>query len=152
MRLDLNASCVQNGPTCFQNTLYFLLPIMIKGGKSTTMWTQTFLDLGASVCFIDKGLVRQHNLTLVKKVTLVIIEVINGWSLSLGPIMHETKVLMVIIGSHNSKVIFNVISSPIIPIIIGLSWLVLHNLGMDYETMSLHFELINETTPKYKLF
>ncbi len=84
--------------------------------------------------------------------TPVVIEMIDGWNLFLGPIMHETKVLMVIIGSHSNKVIFNVISSPIIPIIIGLSWLVLHNPGMDYETMSFHFELINETTPKYKLF
>jgi hypothetical protein len=31
------------------------LPIMIKGGKSTTVWTQTFFDLGASTCFINKN-------------------------------------------------------------------------------------------------
>jgi hypothetical protein len=55
------------------------------------------------------------------------VEVIDGRSLSLGPITHETKPLHVTIGSHNGKVIFNVISFLRNPIIIGLFWLVLHN-------------------------
>jgi hypothetical protein len=42
-------------------------------------------------------------------------------------IPHEPKILMVTIGSHSSKVIFNVISSSTNPIIIGLSWFILHN-------------------------
>ncbi len=109
---------------------FFLLPIMIKGDKSTTMQTQALLDSWAYACFIDKELVRQHNLELVEKVTPVAVEVIDGWNLSSRPIMHETKALIVTIGSHNSKVVFNVISSPTNPIIIGLSWLILHNLWM----------------------
>jgi len=40
MRLDLSASCTQNGPTLSPlPTPCFLLPIMIKGGKPTTMRT-----------------------------------------------------------------------------------------------------------------
>jgi hypothetical protein len=58
MRVDFNASCVQNGPTLFSKpTPYFLMPIMIKGGKSMTVRTQTLLDSRAFACFIDKGLV-----------------------------------------------------------------------------------------------
>jgi hypothetical protein len=68
---------------------------------------------------------------LVKKATLVAVEVINGWNLSLGLVMHETKVLTVTIGSHNNKVVFNVTSSLTNPIIIGLSWLILHNPQVD---------------------
>jgi len=79
MKLDLNASCVQNNPTLFSKlTPYFLLPITIKGGKSMTMQTQTLLDLRASTCFIDKELVSQHNLALVEKLTLVGVKVIDG--------------------------------------------------------------------------
>jgi hypothetical protein len=45
--------------------------------------TQTLLDSRASACFINKELVWQHNLALVEKVTLVVVEVINGRNLSL---------------------------------------------------------------------
>jgi hypothetical protein len=100
----------------------------------------TFIDFGASTCFMDKELVRQYNLVLVKKNIPMSIEVINGQSFSSGLVTHETKPLDVTIDSHTSKVIFNVISSPINLVIIGLSWLVLHNLRMDWHTWSLHFE------------
>jgi hypothetical protein len=51
----------------------------------------------------------------------VSIEVIDGQSLSSGLVTHETKSLDVIIGSHTSKVVFDVISSPKNHFIIGLS-------------------------------
>jgi hypothetical protein len=45
--------------------------------------------------------------------------------------MHETKVLKVTIGLHTNGIFFNVISSLIDLIIIGLFWLTLHNPQMD---------------------
>jgi hypothetical protein len=111
--------------------LVFLLPIMIKGGKSMIVRTQTLFDSSASACFIDKELVQQHNLVLVEKATPVVVKVIDGWNLSLGSITHETKVLTITIGSHNSKVVFDVISPSTNLIIIGLSWLILHNPQVD---------------------
>jgi hypothetical protein len=50
------------------------------------------------------------------------------------------------------KIIFNVISSLTNLIIIGLSWLILHNLKVDWKTTNLHFESINKTTLKYEAF
>ncbi len=82
----------------------------------------------------------------------MVVEVTDGWNLSSGSITHETKALTVTIGLHNSKVVFNVISSPTNLIIIGLSWLILHNPQVDWKMKSLHFESINETTPKYNAF
>jgi hypothetical protein len=70
----------------------------------------------------------------------MLVEVIDGLSLSSRPIRHETKPLDVTIGFHTSKVVLNVISSPKNLIIIGLSWLVLHNAQMDYHKRSFHFE------------
>jgi hypothetical protein len=61
------------------------------------------------------------------------IEVIDGWSLSSRLITHETKPLDVTIGSYTNKVVFNVISFPINVVIIGLSWLVLHNMQVDWH-------------------
>jgi hypothetical protein len=149
MTLDFDASCIQNCPTLSSKLEpCFLLPIMIKGGKSTTVWTQTLLHSGASTCFINKRLVQQHNLALVEKATLMEVKVINGWNLSSRPITHETKVLKIIIWSHSSKAVFNVISSPTNLIIIRLSCFVLHNLRVDWKMKSLHFESINKITPK----
>jgi hypothetical protein len=85
-------------------------------------------------------------LALVEKATPMVIKMIDGQNLSLGPLTHETKVLTVTIGSHNNKVVFSVISFLTNPIIIGLSWLILHNPQVDWKMKSLHFESINKTT------
>ncbi len=130
--LDLSASCNQNGPHLFSNpTPCFLLPITIKCKRSTTMKIEALFDSSASTCFIDKELVQQHKLPLVKKKMSMVVEVIDNWSLSSKLMTHETKALEITIGSHISKIVFNVISSLTNPIIVGLSWLILHNLRMD---------------------
>jgi hypothetical protein len=68
-------------------------------------------DSNASACFVNKELVQQHKLALVKKVTLVEIEVINDRSFSSRHVTHETKTLDITIGSHFHKVMFNVVLS-----------------------------------------
>jgi hypothetical protein len=55
------------------------------------------------------------------------VEVIDGCNFLSRLVTHETKPLDVTIGSHANKVLFNIISSPRNLVIIGLSWLVLHN-------------------------
>jgi hypothetical protein len=47
------------------------------------------------------------------------IEMINGQNLSSRLVMHETKALTVTIGSHNSEIVFNVISLWTNPIIMA---------------------------------
>jgi hypothetical protein len=64
---------------------------------------------------------------IMKKNTLVAVEVINGQSLSLGLVTHETKALDITIKTHTSKVAFNAISSSTNPIVIRLSWFILHS-------------------------
>jgi hypothetical protein len=60
-------------------------------------------------------------LALVKKITPVTVEVIDGQNLSSRLVTHETKALNVAIGFHISKVIFNVIFSIKNLVIIRLS-------------------------------
>ncbi len=62
--------------------------------------------------------------------------------------MHETKALDIIIETHTNKVAFNVISSPTNPIVIGLSWFILHNPWVDYHTKSFHFDVSQKITSK----
>jgi hypothetical protein len=109
MRLNLDTSCVQNGPTLsLKLAPYFLLPIIINSGKSMIVRTQALLDSKTSACFSDKKLVWQHNLASVEKTTQVVVKVIDGQNLFSKPIVHEPKTLMITIRSHSSKVIFNV--------------------------------------------
>jgi len=70
-------------------------------------------------------------LALVKKVALIEVEVIDNHSFSSRPMTHETKALEITIGSHSSNVMFNVVLSLKNPMMIGLSWLILHNSPMD---------------------
>ncbi len=75
---------------------------------------------------------------------------VNNQSLSSRLMIHETKTLEITIGSHISKVVFNVISSSTNTIIIELFWLILHNLEMDWQTKNLYFEMLKEETSKFK--
>ncbi len=54
--------------------------------------------------------------------------------------LHQTKVLEITIGSHNNKIVFNIIASPTNPIMIRLSWLIFQNAQMYYHTQGLHLE------------
>jgi hypothetical protein len=91
---------------------------------------KTFIDFNA-YAFFNKYLVQQCKLALVENDKPMPIEVINSWNFSLRPITYETKTLEVTIGSHISKMVFNVISSPKNLVIIALFWLVLHNAQVD---------------------
>ncbi len=84
----------------------------------------------------------------MKKNTLIAMEVIDGQSFSKRPVTHEIKALNITIKMHTSKVAFNVISSPTNPIVIGLSWLILHNLQMDWHTKSFHFDIPHKVASK----
>jgi hypothetical protein len=64
--------------------------------------------------------------------------------------MHETKALEIIIRSHTSKVVFNVISCQTNLIIIGLYWFVLHNPQLHSHMKNFHFEATREEVSKCK--
>ncbi len=84
----------------------------------------------------------------MEKNTPMPIEVIDDQSLSLGPITHEIEALDVTIGFHTSKVVFSVISSLKNIVIIGLSWLALHNPRVDWHMKSFHFETPQHEAPE----
>jgi len=113
---------------------------MVKYNKSMIIKIQTLFDYNAFTCFVDKELVQQHKLTLLKKITLVGVEVNDNQNFSSRVVTHETKALETTIRSHSIKVMFNVILSLKNLIIIGLSWLILYNPRVDWHTRSFHFE------------
>jgi hypothetical protein len=78
----------------------FLLPMMIKYDGSMTMETAALLHSNAFGCFINKELVWWHKMILVKKIRLVVVEVIDGQTLFLGQVIHGPKVLNITIETH----------------------------------------------------
>jgi hypothetical protein len=63
--------------------------------------------------------------------------------------LHQTKVLEVTVGSHNNKIVFNIITSPTNPIMIRLFWLVFQNSQMYYHTQGLYLEGIKCKTLEF---
>jgi hypothetical protein len=90
------------------------------------------VDSGATSSFIDQTFVTQHNIPVVKKLTLVPVEVIGGRTIAYGAITHKTTPLELYIGKYTEKIVLNIISTPHHPIILGLPWLQAHNPIIDW--------------------
>lgn len=103
---------------------------------------KALLDSGASACFIDKNLVKRHNLPIVLKKSPVAVEVIDGRPLISGDVTHETKPLDIILEGHRSTIVFNIISSPSNPLVLGLSWLEMINPDIDWKKRKLTYRTI----------
>jgi len=92
----------------------------------------TLVDSGATSSFIDQTFVAQHNILVVKKSTPIQVEVIHGRTIASGAITHETTLLELCIDKHTEKIVFNIISTPHHPVILGLPWLEVHNPIIDW--------------------
>jgi hypothetical protein len=97
------------------------------------------VDFGATSSFIDQTFVVQHNILVIKKSTPVPVEVIDGRTIAFGAITHETTPLEFCISKHTEKIVFNIISTPHHPIILGLLWLEAHNPIIDWRSRTLTF-------------
>jgi hypothetical protein len=97
------------------------------------------VDFGTTSSFIDQTFVAQHNIPVVKKLTPVPVEVIDGRTIASGAITHETTPLELCIDKHMEKIVFNIISTPHHPIILGLPWLEAHNPIIDWRSKTLTF-------------
>ncbi|KAH7279800.1 hypothetical protein KP509_37G037600, partial [Ceratopteris richardii] len=78
------------------------------------------VDSGASSCFINEGLVNKHGIPILRKNKLVVAKVVDGQPLASGNITMETTPLRVHLDDHESHICFNVISSPVHLVIIGM--------------------------------
>jgi hypothetical protein len=62
-----------------------------------------------------------HKIPVVKKLSLVHVEVIDGWPLSSGDFTHKTTPLEVRFDNHSSSIVFNIIRIPSAFVILALS-------------------------------
>ncbi|KAH7432402.1 hypothetical protein KP509_07G021000 [Ceratopteris richardii] len=109
-----------------------LAPVKLIMSKKTLSLI-ALVDSRAFSCFIDEGLVKKHGILVLWKNRTVEAEVVDGRHLASGNITMETIPLRVHLGDHDSHICFNVISSPVNMVIIGMPWLKKHNPKINWK-------------------
>jgi transposase InsO family protein len=119
----------------------FEYPVSIASasGGTPSINTLALIDSGATACFVDREFAARHKLPLRRKSRPVAVEAIDGRPLASGKVTHETQPLRLEIAGHAEDLQLNVISSPHAPVILGLSWLELHNPDIDWERRTVKF-------------
>uniref|UniRef100_A0A8C5M7C9 ribonuclease H n=1 Tax=Leptobrachium leishanense TaxID=445787 RepID=A0A8C5M7C9_9ANUR len=116
-----------------------LLPILLQW-QQKTIPLQAMVDSGASGCFLDNKLSSRLSIPIHNKAFPVCVQLVDGSHLQSGPITHETIPLQVIIGSkHSETLCFDIVSSPLYPIILGLPWLKQHDPYIHWSSASVSF-------------
>ena len=115
MWLDSSLQINQGPILSTQPSHCFTIPLCLNSQRFKTL---ALLDSGASTCFLDEKFTRLHKILVVKKLTLVHIEVINKQPLSFGDVVHRTAPLEMTFGNHSSSIIFNIIRTSSAPIIL----------------------------------
>uniref|UniRef100_A0A8C5P8S8 Retrotransposon gag domain-containing protein n=1 Tax=Leptobrachium leishanense TaxID=445787 RepID=A0A8C5P8S8_9ANUR len=106
---------------------HLLLPISLQW-QQKTFPLQAMVDSGASGCFMDTTLATCISLPLSNKEIPVEIRLVDGSPLSSGPITQESIPVQMSLGPDHSELLhFDIVTSPIFPVILGLPWLRLHN-------------------------
>ena len=99
---------------------------------SSSIQPVALLDSGASSCFIDVVFAQAHGVPVVGLSKPIPVEAINGCVLSSGAITQATIPLGLRVGSHQEELAFYLIASPRHPIVLGLTWLEVHNPIVDW--------------------
>jgi len=98
--VQLTSVATSSGPILsFEPSRCFNIPLKINFHPHSIK-VHALLDSGASACFIDKNLVKLHNLPIVFKKYPMTIEVIDGRPLISGDVTHESKPLDIILEGH----------------------------------------------------
>ena len=112
--------------------------ILLRGKKVEVY--KTMIDSGATSCFMDRGFAERNGIMLNLKPYPIAVEVIDGRQLESGYIREETIPVLFSIGQHEEYLVFNIIKSPKYPLILGMSWLTLHNPRINWNSRVVEFD------------
>ncbi|KDN34719.1 hypothetical protein RSAG8_12193, partial [Rhizoctonia solani AG-8 WAC10335] len=96
------------------------------------------IDSGASSCFINKSLIKQHNIPVTKKKLPRQLKVIDGREISSGLVDSEC-LFSFELGSHKEELKCNIADIGKHDIVLGMSWLKLHNPSVDWPNKRIVF-------------
>ena len=115
-----------------------MVPVSLQIG-TWVICTIALFNFGATTYFMDVLFGHTHSIPKVVKTKPIPVKVIDGRPLLLGTIIEETIPLELIMGSHWEMIAFDLIYYHKHPVILGLSWLVMHNPIVDWHRQSLDF-------------
>uniref|UniRef100_A0A8C5MC00 Gypsy retrotransposon integrase-like protein 1 n=1 Tax=Leptobrachium leishanense TaxID=445787 RepID=A0A8C5MC00_9ANUR len=108
---------------------------------------KAMIDSGASSCFIDVDFAAKFSIPVQNKRLPINIHLIDGSSLKTGPVFRETIPLQVHIGSkHVESLSFDILPSPMFPLVLGIPWLRLHDPVIHWSSGSIMFPSKHCTT------
>lgn len=96
--------------------------------------TYSMIDSGATGCFINTAFVKKFNVPIRPKALPMDIHVIDGRSISSGPINHETLPIRISISQHSETIVFNVTDIGSFDCILGMDWLTRHNPQINWNS------------------
>ena len=97
------------------------------------------LDSGAYSCFLDRIFAQVHQTSLRKLPFPTSVVVINGRPIASGNIVEESGPVHVVLNILACEISFNIISSPELPILLGLPWFELRNPEIDWRTREIKY-------------
>uniref|UniRef100_A0A8C5M421 Gypsy retrotransposon integrase-like protein 1 n=1 Tax=Leptobrachium leishanense TaxID=445787 RepID=A0A8C5M421_9ANUR len=101
---------------------------------------RAMIDSGASNCILDSSLAHRVCVPVHNKEYPIKIQVVDGSSLSSGVVTHETLPIQVWAGPrHQETLSFDLIPSPMFPVILGIPWLRQHDPMIQWSTGLISF-------------
>uniref|UniRef100_A0A8C5WGQ2 ribonuclease H n=1 Tax=Leptobrachium leishanense TaxID=445787 RepID=A0A8C5WGQ2_9ANUR len=101
---------------------------------------RAMIDSGASGCFVDEKIAVSLGIPIVPKSHSYAIQLLDGSSPISGPIVKETRPLLVSLGTtHRDTIVFDVVTSPVFPAVLGLNWLRRNNPSIDWSSGAVSF-------------
>uniref|UniRef100_A0A8C5QSG8 Gypsy retrotransposon integrase-like protein 1 n=1 Tax=Leptobrachium leishanense TaxID=445787 RepID=A0A8C5QSG8_9ANUR len=101
---------------------------------------RTMIDSGASGCFVDEKIAISLGIPIVSKSRSYAIQLLDGSSPISGPIIKETRPLLVSLGTeHRDTIVFDIVTSPVFPAVLGLNWLRRNNPSINWSSGAVSF-------------
>ena len=106
--------------------------------KMKPFYGWALLDSGASSCFIHPRMVKEYRIPTRKKNKPKKLKVIDGHDISSGLVTEECTFILHL-GSHTEQISCNVAEIGKHSLVLGMSWLKLHNPVIDWTTKHISF-------------
>ncbi|KAG1038307.1 hypothetical protein G6F43_012708 [Rhizopus delemar] len=109
-----------------------------KGPTQASILTTAMIDSGAMSNFIDSNFVKHHDIPLYPREIPAIVQNVDGSSISSGVVTHESR-LSLTTGNHSEHIVLDSVSLGHYPVILGISWLTIHNPIIHWDTRKIVF-------------
>lgn len=128
-------NCQVSGPSLS----HLLLPVSLQVAEGEVRLL-AIIDSGACSCFLDLSLAKRLGVPLHNKRQRLEVHLADGSLPCSGPVTQETRPILTITDSgHQEFICFDVLCSPMFPIILGLPWLQAHNPQINWAKKEILF-------------